>query len=249
MIGDRIIRLESVDSTNRYARDLLRESPAEGSVIVAEIQTAGRGRMDRRWISAPAQNVLATVIVYPPRELEEWGGLPLLAGLAVTDAVRELSSIDAHVKWPNDVLVGNRKLSGILVESGRQGDRSWAILGIGVNVNQVQFEGEYRLAPTSMTLEAGRTFDTEEVLTALCRRLDALYALWCSQGNAPILGGWKNATRFLGKRIVAEEGSSRREGRALDLGHDGSLIIEFDNGVREHFFAGDVSLREEENEE
>lgn len=249
MIGDRIIRLESVDSTNRYARDLLRESPTEGTVIVAEKQTAGRGRMDRQWFSAPAQNVLASFIVYPPRQLEEWGGLPLLAGLAVTEAVRELSSLDAHVKWPNDVLVGNRKLSGILVESGRQGDRSWAILGIGVNVNQVQFEGEYRLAPTSITLEAGRTFDTEEVLTALCRRLDALYALWCAQGNAPIIGAWKKATRFLGKRIVAEEGTSRREGRALDLGYDGSLIIEFDDGVREHFFAGDVTLREEEKAE
>lgn len=248
MIGDSIIRLESVDSTNRYAKDLLREHPAEGSVIVADVQTAGRGRMDRQWLSAPAQNVLASVIIHPARQLEEWGGLPLLAGLAVTNAVRLLSSLDAHVKWPNDVLVGNRKLSGILVESGRQGDRPWAIVGIGVNVNQVRFEGAYRLAPTSMALEAGRTFDTNEVLAAMCRELDTLYALWCAEGNAPIIQAWKKATRFLGKRIVAEEGSGRREGRALDIGQDGSLIIEFDNGVTEHFFAGDVSLRDEENE-
>lgn len=247
MIGDRIIRLESVDSTNRYAKDLLRDFPAEGTVITADVQTAGRGRMDRQWLSAPAQNVLASIILYPPRQLEEWGGLPLLAGLAVTNAVRGLTSLDVHLKWPNDVLVENRKLSGILVESGRQGDRSWAIVGVGINVNQVRFDGAYRLAPASMALEAGRTFDTNEVLAALCREIDILYALWCSEGNAPIIGKWKKATRFLGKRIVAEEESGRREGRAVDLGPDGSLIIEFDSGVTEHFFAGDVSLRDEEN--
>ena len=246
MIGSHIIRLAEVDSTNRYARDLLATAPAEGTVVTARMQTAGRGRLDRRWQSAAGQNLLASLILYPTRPLEEWGGLPLLAGLAAARAIRTVAGIDAVVKWPNDVLVRNHKLCGVLVESGRIGAAAWAVVGIGINVNQTEFPGAYRLAPSSMAREAGREFDVEDVLAALCHACDGLYASWHAEGNAPILAAWKEAATMFGRTIVVDEPTGCREGRARDLGPDGSLIVEWMDGTRDAVYAGDVSIREQE---
>lgn len=245
MIGDRRIHLEVVDSTNRYARDLLRTRPDEGCLITADEQTAGRGRMDRKWFSTPAQNILASVILYPQRDAEEWGGLPLLTGLAVSNAVRRVAGVQTHLKWPNDVLIEDRKLCGILVESGRFGEDPWAVVGIGINVNQVRFEGSYRLPPASLALEAGHPFDTGEVLEALCSELGVLYELWCREGNPPILAAWRKSTRMLGKTVSIEENGETSARRAVDLAEDGSLVVELPDGSLEQIFAGDVSLREE----
>ncbi|MFZ1731935.1 MAG: biotin--[acetyl-CoA-carboxylase] ligase [Bacteroidota bacterium] len=246
MIGETRIHLEVVDSTNRYARDLIPSQPLEGSLITAERQTAGRGRLDRKWLSAPAQNILASIILYPKREVEDWGGLPLLTGLGVCKAVRRVAGVDAHLKWPNDVLIENRKLCGILVETGRFGEMPWAVVGIGLNVNQLHFDDDYRLTPVSLALEAGRTFDTDEVLSAVCKELDQLYELWRVEGNPPILAEWRGATRMFGKTIVVEENGTKSERRAIDLAEDGALVTELPDGSVERLFAGDVLLPEEE---
>ncbi len=245
MIGNRHIRLDVVDSTNRYARDLVREGPPEGTVITAQSQTAGRGRLDRQWLSAGAQNILASIILYPTRPMEEWGGLPLLTGLAVCRAVRRVSPIEPDLKWPNDILVGNRKLCGILVESGRIGEKSWVVVGIGLNVNQVRFDGSYRTEPTSLAREAGRPFATDDVLSAVCREMNELYSLWKGKGNAPVMTAWKSASSMFGKNVIADENGRRTEGIAVDLGEDGSLCIKLSDGSIRYFLAGDVSIRKE----
>lgn len=249
MIGAHHIPLVETDSTNRYARDLLAASPPEGTVITAASQTAGRGRLDRRWQSAAGQNLLASVILFPSRPLEEWGGLSLLAGLAAARAIRTIAGLDAVVKWPNDVLVRNHKLCGVLVESGSARTGGWAVIGVGINVNQQDFPGDYRLAPTSMAREAGREFRVAEVLDALCREMDDLYVSWHAEGNPPILAAWKAAAPMFGRAILVEDSAGRRTARARDLGEDGSLLVEYVDGVVEAVYAGDVSIREQEREE
>ena len=244
MIGSPRIHLETVDSTNRYLRDLLAESPEEGTLVTADAQTAGRGRHERRWLSAPAENVLASILLYPPRESDEWGGLPLLAGLAVTRTVRATAAIDVSVKWPNDVLAGGRKLCGILVESGHAGSRSWAVVGIGINVNQRSFDGSYRLPPTSMSLESGRTFDLTSVIETLCAELDVLYAAWKDGGNGVILPLWKGASDMMGKDVTVEDAGGTRTGIAEDIAPDGALLLRRSDGSTETVYAGDVTVRE-----
>ncbi|MDX9760179.1 MAG: biotin--[acetyl-CoA-carboxylase] ligase [Bacteroidota bacterium] len=246
MIGTHLIQLGEIDSTNRYARDLLATAPPEGTVVTALVQTAGRGRLDRRWQSADGENLLASVILYPTRPMEEWGGLPLLAGLAAARVIRAMAGIDAVVKWPNDVLVRNHKLCGVLVESGRIGANAWAVVGIGINVNQQEFPGEYRLAPTSMAREAGHGFGVDDVRAALCGEMDALYVRWRAEGTAPILAAWKEAARMFGRMIVIDDGDNRRTARARDLGPDGSLLVEDAEGRVESVYAGDVSVRDQE---
>lgn len=245
MIGTPHIHLDSVDSTNRYARDLLRTDPEEGTLVTAAAQTAGRGRLDRQWMSEAGENVLASIILRPPRPMEEWGGLPLLAGLAVTRTVHRVAGVDAHVKWPNDVLVQGRKLCGILVESGGGGSHPWAILGIGVNVNQTVFDGEYRLPPTSLAWETGRRHDLPAFLDILCGDIDTLYKAWCDDGNAAVLPAWKHASRMIGRRVFVEGPEGVRAGLAVDLAADAALLVEWDDGTREAVYAGDVTVREE----
>lgn len=243
MLGTPHLRFDTISSTNQEARDRVRSGATEGTLITARHQTAGRGRLDRRWTDSPDQSVLASYILYPARHPEEWGGLPLLAGLAVRDAVSEWITTPVTLKWPNDVLVEGKKLCGILVESGRLGDRGWVVLGIGINVRQRGFEGEYRIPPTSLLLESGRHADVDDVLSAVTRALSAMYAQWAQEGNAWMIDEWKKVSGMIPSDITLEEEGGHRRVRAVDIGTDGSLIVENAQGTRESVFAGDIALR------
>ncbi len=216
--------------------------PDEGTVITADYQTAGRGRLDRRWNAQPGVNLLASFLLYPRRTPDDWGGLPLLAGCAVAETLNTLAAVESHVKWPNDIMIGEGKVSGILVESGMLADRAWVVIGIGININQTTFEGEYRLPPTALALEAGRLFEIDDVLFSLCRVLDDLYALWTLEGNPPIIMRWKRQSRMLGAMIELVEHGGCRRVRAMDIAPDGSLIVENSAGESEFIHTADVSI-------
>jgi BirA family transcriptional regulator, biotin operon repressor / biotin---[acetyl-CoA-carboxylase] ligase len=247
MFGKKRIHFDSIDSTNTYARQLIRDNrPSEGTVITADYQTAGRGRLDRRWTAQPASNLLASFVMYPQRPPDEWGGLPLLAGCAACEAIAVVSGLHPHVKWPNDVLIGTAKVCGVLVESGSLGEQGWAVTGIGINVNQLAFEGEFRLEPTSLAREAGRSFDLDTVLTTLCTSLDSLYRQWTDEGNAAVIARWKKLTRMLGRRISVMDGGESRSVTAIDIADDGALLVLTDEGLQESVRVGDVSILPED---
>ncbi len=241
MLGQIRKHFTSTDSTNRVARDLVGEGAAEGTLITADFQTHGRGRRERRWISSHSENVLASYILYPSRPVDEWGGLPLLASLAVGEMLTSIASLKPMLKWPNDVLIAGKKISGILVESGC-GAVSWAVAGIGINVNQMGFPGEYRQFPTSMYLEAQRLFDIDTIITALSEALTNYYSLWTREGTPSIIEEWKKRTAMLGKPVRIETESGTTHAVAEDISEDGSLIIRTSAGERERVYAGDVTL-------
>lgn len=209
--------------------------------MTASFQTQGRGRLDRSWVAPPGVNLLVSVIRYPTRPLEEWGGIPLLAGLAVADAVTTVASIDTVLKWPNDVLVEQRKIAGVLVEAGQAAARAWCVIGVGINVNQRDFEGSYRHEPTSMLREAGRMHDVEAVLDAFLSALDRWYDAWSEQGTRAIVQAWKLRTDMLGSSRDLEDRGGTRRVTVLDVGDDGSLLVRHDDGSEARVYAGDVS--------
>jgi BirA family transcriptional regulator, biotin operon repressor / biotin---[acetyl-CoA-carboxylase] ligase len=242
MLGSSHIHFDSIDSTNTYAKQLAREDGRHGTLITADYQTSGRGRLSRTWNAASGSNVLASLILHPSRSLEDWGGLPLLAGCAVVRTLNGIADISAEVKWPNDVMVGGKKICGILVESGSLGNRSWAVVGIGININQTAFEGEFRLPPTSLARQTGRRFDIADVIARLCAELDVLYTLWEEQGNAPIIAQWMQLTTMIGKQIDIIEHDRSKRAVAVGLADDGSLLIREQNGEVGAVIAGDVSI-------
>jgi BirA family biotin operon repressor/biotin-[acetyl-CoA-carboxylase] ligase len=246
MLGIPRIALKETDSTNAVAKARIRDAAAEGTVVTAEHQTAGRGRLDRSWVDAPGQSLLASYILYPRRDAEDWGGVPLLAGLAVHRSISELLPLIAQLKWPNDILIEGRKTAGILIESGVSGSRSWIVVGIGININQREFSGAYRTPPTSLLLESGRQVDPDDLLASLSAHLTSLYDQWTTNGNAAVIKAWKSASHMLEQHITLVQGERQRLVRAVDLADSGALIIENEEGERETVLAGDVSLTIEE---
>lgn len=187
--GRRILFLERVDSTNNYAAKLIRANDfTEGSVIVAEEQTAGRGRRDNQWLSTPGENLLTSIILKPTfLHVHQTFALNIVSSLAVHDTL-EAYGISSSIKWPNDILVGHEKIAGILIETHIRGSHmATAIVGVGLNINQTVFDH-----PSASSMKSLRNldFDLREVLFTLCSKLEMRYLL-LRQGND------KNRTDYL----------------------------------------------------
>jgi BirA family biotin operon repressor/biotin-[acetyl-CoA-carboxylase] ligase len=229
-IGAEIIQLEEVDSTNEYAKKLIPEVQ-EGAVIVAKRQTSGKGRKGRFWAS-PEGGIWASVILRPPRIDPR---LVFVGALAVADTLRDFG-IGSWIKWPNDVWVGNRKISGILTEV--KGD--FAIMGIGINVNN-EIPKELKETATSLRDLLGKAVDLEEVLKRLLRNLNCWYEVFLENPDL-IVEEIKKRTVLIGKlvKVITEEGTV--EGKVLDILSDGTLLLDGSRGPTKILY-GDVSLR------
>jgi BirA family biotin operon repressor/biotin-[acetyl-CoA-carboxylase] ligase len=221
MIGVPRVHLRRTDSTNERARELARAGAPHGTLVSAGEQRAGRGRQGRRWTAPPDTAVLMSLVLRDPRE-----ALPLAAAVAVCEAL----PVAAAIKWPNDVLVEDRKLAGILVEGRPQ--EGWAILGLGLNVTTSRFPAELRETATSLRLEGVET-TTEDVLAALLGALDA----WLRRPLDEVLAAWRERDALHGRRIRWAEG----EGTAVGVDDEGSLLVDTDAG-RLALHAGEVHL-------
>lgn len=241
-VGDRwtsltAIRLEEVDSTQNAARALAEAGAPEGSVVWAEHQTHGRGRLGRSWIDERGAALLISVILRPDPRSSQLPQISLLAGVAVAEAVHKESGLPVMLDWPNDLLIQGRKVAGILAESFPPGERPAVVVGIGVNVNQTRFPEELAGRATSLTLEAGHPFDRERLLRVLLERLELWYRRWGTEGFGPVRNAWRQAARTLGQRVVVEQGTG---GIAVDLAEDGALVVRADSGAIVRQIAGEV---------
>ncbi len=231
------VRLKEVDSTQNEARRLAEAGAPEGTVVRAEHQTRGRGRFGRAWLNEPGSGLLVSIILRPHVDCPRLPQLSLVAGVAVAQAIRNESGLPATLAWPNDLLIGGRKVAGVLAESTVSREGVVVILGIGLNVNQTRFPGELTGRATSLVLEAGRAFDRERLLETLLDRLEAWYRRWLGDGFAPVREAWRAASATLGRRVAAGEGE---DGVALDLAEDGALLVRTDSGAVIRKVAGDL---------
>jgi len=225
-------RTGTVNSTQELAFALAAAGAADGVVVVAEAQTAGRGRRGRRWVDEAGASLLASVVVRtrlaPPVQ-------PLLsyaAAVAVVDTLRRAAGLEARVKWPNDVLVRGRKVAGILLEA-RDGV---VVVGIGLNVGQQSFPRELAGRATSVALETGRREDREALLGVLLEELDRWRGVLERDGFEPVRARWRAAAHTLG-RTIRVDGAT---GVAVDLDAEGALVVDGDGG-RRRVVAGELS--------
>jgi BirA family transcriptional regulator, biotin operon repressor / biotin---[acetyl-CoA-carboxylase] ligase len=231
--------VENAQSTNAEVAAAAREGAPEGLVLVAESQTAGRGRRDRSWTTPPRAGLTFSVLLRPAFPAAVWGWLPLLAGLALATPLSSLSELDVALKWPNDVLVGERKLGGILTEVVGTG----VVVGIGLNVSLRADELPVPTA-TSLAIEGSAVLDRDPVLRAVLRELERRYVdLTRASGDAAASGlaaAYRDACTTLGRDVRVElPGSQLLEGTAVDIDADGRLVIDA-GGRRETVAAGDV---------
>jgi len=181
MIGDEIIRLKEVDSTNRFFMDWIRrEKVREGSLVISDYQTAGKGMDGSNWESEPSMNLTFSFVLYPAfLAMEAQFYLNKVISLGLVDLVREMlpDRDDIRIKWPNDIYIGDRKVAGTLIQNGIKGSRfDFAVIGIGLNVNQASFIGE-AINPVSLFMASGHTFDLEEVLAKTLEKIEHRYMI------------------------------------------------------------------------
>jgi BirA family biotin operon repressor/biotin-[acetyl-CoA-carboxylase] ligase len=240
-IGQRVIYYPKLASTMDVAREKAQRGAAEGTVIIAEEQTAGKGRSKRVWLS-PRGSIALSVILYP--SLSYLPYLIMLASLAVVDSIESIAGLKAQLKWPNDVLIDGKKVCGILVESDlRASAVAYAIIGIGINVNLrlADFPQISALA-TSLADELGQDVSRVEMIRHLLVEMERLY-LTLPDGE-PVYRAWRDRLVTLGRKVQVKSGKSVLEGTAESVARDGSLLLRHSNGSLTRIVAGDVSLRD-----
>lgn len=230
-----------VDSTNTRAAELARAGEPEGTVVLADAQTAGRGRSDRRWESPPGVGVYASVVLRPALDAARATFVTSVAALSAAAAVEQTASRRAEIKWPNDVLVAGRKVSGILAERGGSGGFAWLVVGFGVNVNQRRddFPPSIAETATSIRAESGTVACRVRFLSRLLGLFEADYRTFLSEGPPALIGRIRERSAVLGHRVEIQDGPRRVQGIALDLDEHGGLVLGKGKG-RETFHQGSV---------
>jgi BirA family transcriptional regulator, biotin operon repressor / biotin---[acetyl-CoA-carboxylase] ligase len=243
VIGGEIVFFEETDSTNAQAHELAENGAAEGTVVIAESQSAGKGRLGRQWISPAGVNLYTSVILRPPIPPRFAPQLTFLSAVAVAWAIRDTCGLNARVKWPNDILLDGKKTAGLLNEMSAETEKvHYVILGIGVNLNmpREQFPPDLRYPATSVALELGEPVRRSVFARSLICHLDHLYRRYLAEGVAPILAEWEALFDLTGRLVEVGFEPNRIEGRVEGLDADGALLLRLENGTLEKILAGDV---------
>jgi BirA family biotin operon repressor/biotin-[acetyl-CoA-carboxylase] ligase len=243
-IGREIHHSVELASTNDEAHQLAEEGAAHGEIVVAETQTAGRGRRGRSWVSPPGKSIALSVVLRPALPPSRAPEIPLVAAVAICEAARELGAASAAIKWPNDVECSGRKLAGILAELRTDGDRTrHVVLGVGLNCNleAQDLPGELRESATSLRIERGEPVPRALACARLLEALDEWIALHDVEGFAPVRERFRQLSSTLGRRVRVDLDPGALEGDALDLADDGALLVRSERGELVRVVAGDVS--------
>ncbi|WP_282370226.1 bifunctional biotin--[acetyl-CoA-carboxylase] ligase/biotin operon repressor BirA [Pseudomonas sp. PS02290] len=233
---------ETIDSTNAEAMRMASSGAALPALVLAEQQTAGRGRRGRQWVSPFAENLYYSLALRMDGGTRRLDGLSLVVGLAVVDTLRELGIHRAGLKWPNDILVGRKKLAGVLLEvTGDLANVCHVVIGIGININ-MRDSVDVDQAWTSVALELGDIQDRNKVACALSRNLSGYLAGHQERGFAAYRKAWEDKHLWQGLAVALTAGANTTQGVVKGIGDDGALRLEVD-GREEHFSGGEVTLR------
>jgi len=237
--GKKIYYYQTLNSTMDVAFEIALKGAEEGTLVVAEAQSKGRGRLNRQWVSPKYKGIYLSLILRPKLLPQETPLLTLLAGVAVCEAIKEQTGISANIKWPNDILINEKKIGGILTELNAEIDTvHFVIVGIGLNVNT-----DKSLLPsgaTSLKEETAKEYNRADLLRKILKKMEINYHIFKKQGPYATLEKWRALSSTLGQRIKVICQKEHIEGEALDIDIDGGLLVRKDSGFIEKIMAGDV---------
>ena len=240
-----LLAYDEIDSTNDEARRLATGGASHGAVIWAKSQAYGKGRMGREWVSENG-NLFVTVLLSPDKPLAEFAELSFVTSLAVLEMLEPIVDNPAmlRLKWPNDILLNEKKIGGILLESfeteNESGEkRSWVAVGIGVNVDSYPKEN-VRFPATCLTESGVQIISAKIVLSRFIHHFLERYDLWMSEGIEPVLEGWKEHAYRLGKKTEVRQGDVMIKGTFTDLRADGAMLLKDESGTMQELLAGDM---------
>jgi BirA family biotin operon repressor/biotin-[acetyl-CoA-carboxylase] ligase len=245
IIGRDIRVFEQTTSTNDVIEKLARDGVREGVVVFAESQTKGRGRLGRKWISPTRKGLWFSILLRPDLRPQETTQLTVASATALRRAIVAQTRLQPEIKWPNDILLGGKKVAGILTELSAEVDKvRHIILGIGIDVNQDadEFPEDLRKTATSLKVETGETLSRAELATAILHELDFDYARICDGKFSAIADEWETHCATIGKNVAVYLGDRKIRGRAESLDAGGALLLRTEHGRLETIFGGDVIL-------
>lgn len=238
--GREIVYFEETDSTNRRARLLAQEGAAHGMLVLADSQTAGRGRRGRGWISPGGEGIFMSLLVRPNVHPSEVAKLSLLTALAVANAIARETGLDARIKWPNDIVIGGRKVCGMLLEmTADENTVHDVVAGVGINVHQREFDPEIAHTASSLDLLAGRRISRAAVVRAFLEEFERAMAL----DDEAMMAAYVARSATLGQRVQVIGLTGTFTGVAKAVTESGSLLVEDEDGVLREVLAADVSVR------
>lgn len=239
--GQDIVYFKEIDSTNRYAKKLAGQGAAHGTMVLADTQTAGRGRRGHSWISPAGSSISMTLILRPDVPPAQVAKISLLTALATANAIRRVTGLDVRIKWPNDIVAGGRKVCGMLMEMDATPEKVASVVaGVGINVHQTQFPEEIAHSASSLDLLAGRRISRADIVRAFLQEYERVWAL----GDEAMMRAYRERSATIGQRVQVIGLNGTYTGTAEGVTDSGSLLVraDEDGGVRE-VLAADVSVR------
>jgi BirA family biotin operon repressor/biotin-[acetyl-CoA-carboxylase] ligase len=237
-----IHHFETLASTNDLAKEMGAKGAPEGTLVVAEGQTAGRGRLGRGWASPPGAGLYVSLLLRPPLPPTEMPQITLTVAVAVARAIRRATGLVPGIKWPNDLLLQGKKVAGILTEMETESDQiRYLVVGLGLNINNSEFPTELQATATSLALAGGRTFSRLDILKSWLEEFEDLYERFLAREFPGILEEWKKYTVTLGHPVTVRQGPLEISGQALEVAPDGALLIQTGTGEIVRVASGEIA--------
>ncbi|MGL4797349.1 MAG: biotin--[acetyl-CoA-carboxylase] ligase, partial [Paraclostridium sp.] len=244
-IGRKIIHFDTIDSTNTYAKSVGYESE-NGTVIISEEQTNGRGRVGRLWHSKKHEGIWMSIILKPKMSPMEAPFITLIAGASVVNSLNKLG-IDSYIKWPNDLIINGRKVCGILTELSAEIDMvNYIVVGIGINVKSMEFDDEISKVATSIYKE-GYEVTRVDIVKNILEEFEKLYKEYTYSGKKDnVLTVCRDKSAIIGKYVYAIKGNKKDYVECIDINEEGNLVVKYENGSIQEIMSGEISIRGEQ---
>ncbi len=244
IIGKQIYHFDRVTSTNERLKELADQGKPEGTVVIAEQQTAGKGRLGRSWFSPPGAGIWCSVLLRPDILPPDASKLTLLGAVAVAEGIELQCNVRLGIKWPNDLLFSGKKVCGLLTEMRAELDSvEYVVLGFGINIKPVAFPEEVKDRAISLEEVTGAEVKRVQLVATILQALEDNYLLFLKQGFRPVRSKWEDYNITLGKRVTVASHRRPVSGIAVGLSVSGGLIVRTDAGVEQELLAGEVTLQ------
>jgi len=239
-----IVYCTEIDSTNPKAKALAAKGAPEGTIVVSEMQTKGRGRKTRGWFSPPRDGIYLSLILRPNISPRLAPSMTLLTAVAIAETLLSVPGLEIAIKWPNDILARGKKLAGILTEMSTERERiDYIVVGLGLNVNTSRFPDEIEGKATSILIETGQRVRRVTLAKEYLEWHEKYYAILKSAGFEPIRKRWKELANIIGQQVTVVAIDKEYQGEVQDIDEDGALILSDETGVYHRVIFGDVTLR------
>jgi len=240
IIGQKVVFYTETTSTNDIALELAGKGADEGTLVIADSQTMGKGRRNRKWLAPAGTSILASLILCPLIELSQINKIVLITAISIVYAIRNVTHLPALIKWPNDVVINSKKIAGILAETKTEKNSvSYIVVGFGINVNvpKISFPEEIADIATSLSIESGCEISRIYLLQEILRQIESRYL---KLDNDSFLDEWKNLSATIGRQVQIEYPDSIKTGLALDIDENGALTIKLNTGEIQRIVNDDI---------